>query len=156
MKISRVIINGVIIYIAIAAFFLLMEMFGMSDNVWLRLFNFIFVIYGINRTIKQNYDEHIYGYLTNIKSAFLTGVVSLALTVLSFIGYVEYKGGDEYLHHFVEKYIFAGKPSIYQFAFGLTLEGLAATAIVSFALMQYWKDKVEKINEVDDVRHVSH
>jgi hypothetical protein len=36
---------------------------------------------------------------------------------------------------------------------GLLLEGFAASGIVSFALMQYWKDKVEKINKVDDSNH---
>jgi len=29
------------------------------------------------------------------------------------------------------------------------LEGTAASAIISFAMMQFWKDKVEKINAVD-------
>ncbi|WP_159800661.1 hypothetical protein [Flavobacterium sp. MK4S-17] len=153
MKVSRIIINGIIIFIGIAAFFLIMEVSGLADNIYLRLVNFIFVIYGVNRTIKQDYKDGIDGYFTNLSSAFLTAFTSLILTIFAFIAYAEYRGGEAYLDTFVENYIFGGDPSLYQFCIGLFIEGLAACAIVSFALMQYWKDKVEKINKVDDAAH---
>jgi hypothetical protein len=154
MKLSRVLVNGIIIFICIGLFFLLMEALHLSDQIYLRLLNFVFVIYGINRTIKQNYEDHINGYFTNILSAILTGLVSLGLGLAAFIAYVEYQGESDYLHRFAEAYIFGGgDPSLYQFVIGLALEGAAASVIVSFALMQYWKDKVEKINKVDDAAH---
>lgn len=153
MKLSRVLINGIIIFICIGLFFLLMEVLHLSDQIYLRLVNFVFVIYGINRTIKQNYQDNIYGYFTNLLSAILTGIVSLVLGLAAFIAYVEYMGEQEYLRESAEAYIFGGKPSLYQFVIGLVLEGAAASVIVSFALMQYWKDKVEKINKVDDAAH---
>jgi hypothetical protein len=157
MNFSRIAINGFIIYLGIALFFLLMEMVGWSDQVYLRLVNFIFVIYGVNKTIKSNYEDHINGYFTNLMSGIFTAIISLALGIFSFIGYIEYKGGNEYLNRFEQSYIFGGgEPSLYQFCIGLTVEGVAASAIVSFALMQYWKDKVEKINRVDDVAHNQH
>ena len=56
---------------------------------------------------------------------------------------------------YVASYIFGGDPSLPQFVMGLMIEGLAASAIVSFALMQWWKDKVEKINQVDDKDHTN-
>ncbi|PZR23531.1 MAG: hypothetical protein DI539_02700 [Flavobacterium psychrophilum] len=81
---------------------------------------------------------------------------------LQFYCYVEYKGAshggaNEYLQNYAAAYIFGGgEPSLYQFVSALTIEGFAASMIVSFALMQYWKDKVEKINKVDDVAHNQH
>lgn len=153
MKVSRILTNGIIIFIGIALFFVLMEALGLSDQVYLRLVNFVFVIYGVNRTIKQDYKDRIDGYFTNLGSAFLTAVVSAVLTIFAFMAYAEYRGGERYLDTFVENYIFAGDPSLYQFCIGLFIEGLAASAVVSFALMQYWKDKVEKINKVDNVNH---
>jgi hypothetical protein len=154
MNFSRIFINGFIIYVCIALFFLLMESLGLADQIYLRLLNFIFVIYGINRTIRSNYKDQIPGYFTNLLAGIFTGIVSLLLGLGSFIIYVEYKGGDAYLHNFVNSYIFGGgEPSLYQFCMGLMLEGFAASGIVSFALMQYWKDKVEKINKVDDSNH---
>lgn len=157
MKVSRVLINGFIIYIGIALFFLLMELLGWSDQVYLRLVNFIFVIYGVNRTIKSNYEDRMDGYFANLVSGIFTALVSLALGLASFVAYIEYKGGNAYLNKFEQSYVFGGgDPSLYQFVTGLIIEGVAASVIVSFALMQYWKDKVEKINKVDDQAHVKH
>src|SRR5690606_6781128 len=153
MKVSRIIINGIIIFIGIGLFFLLMEKLGLGDKIYLRLVNFIFVIYGVNRTIKQDYEDHIDGYFTNLSSAFFTAFTSLILTIFAFIGYANARGREAYIHTFVKHYIFGGTPSLYQFCIGLFIEGLAASAIVSFTLMQFWKDKVEKINKVDDLNH---
>lgn len=157
MKLSRIFINGVIIFIGVALFFLLMELLHLQDQIYLRLVNFVFVIYGVNRTIRQNFNDHIDGYFANITAGILTALVSLALGIIGFVGYVEYRGGQEYLHSLASAYIFGGgDPSLYQFVIGLVLEGAAASVIVSFALMQFWKDKVEKINEVDDRAHKAH
>ena len=115
------------------------------------------MIYGVNRTIKGNYKEHIDGYFTNLVSAIFTALVSLVLGLVSLVAYIEYKGGNAYLNKFEEYYVFGGgDPSLYQFITILTIEGVAASAIVSFALMQFWKDKVEKINKVDDANHIQH
>jgi hypothetical protein len=157
MKASRIIINGLIIFIAIGLFFLLMEVLGLSNNIYLRLVNFVFVIYGINRTIKSNFNDNINGYFTNIASAILTGIVGLVLGVFAFMIYVESKGGEAYLQNYASDYIFGGgNPSPYQFGIGLFIEGLASAVIVSFAMMQFWKDKLEKINTVDDRAHNPH
>jgi len=156
MNFSRIITNGVIVYICIAIIFVIMELLNLSDEIYLRLINFIPVIWGINRTIKTNYKEHLDGYFSNLVSGILTGLVSLALVLISFIIYVEMRGEHAYLRRFADSYIFGGgDPSIYQFCIGLALEGIASSVIVSFALMQYWKDKVEKINKVDDSNHVT-
>lgn len=156
MKTSRVLINGSIIFIGIALFFIFMETLNLSDKVYLRLLNFVFVIYGVNLTIKQNYKDEIYGYLTNLLSGFTTAFVSLVLGIASFIAYAEYMGGESYIDNHANSYLFGGDPSIYQFSMMLFIEGLAASAIVSFTLMQSWKNKVETIDEVDDMAHNPH
>lgn len=157
MKLSRIITNGIIIFLGIGVFFLIMEALGLSTNIYLRLINFVFVIYGINRTLRANHNDGITGYFTNLGSALLTAVFSLILSVGAFALYAEYKGGEEYLANYANAYIFGGEaPSPYQFAIGLFMEGLAASAIVSFTLMQFWKDKIEKINAVDDLAHKPH
>ena len=157
MKASRIVINGIIIFICIGLFFLLMDLLDATHIIYLRLVNFVFVIWGINRTIKSNFNDNLNGYFSNIASAILTGLVSLILSVLAFMVYAEQKGGEEYLKRFASDYIFGGgDPSPYQFGIGLFIEGLAASVIVSFALMQYWKDKVEKINTIDDRAHNPH
>ena len=157
MKIKRIFFNAVIIFIGIGLFFLLMEALNLSHIIYLRLVNFVFVIYGVNRTIRSNFKDGINGYFTNLGSAFLTAFISLILSVLSFTIYAEYMGGVEYLRKYASDYIIGGgDPSPPQFAIGLFIQGLAASAIVSFSLMQFWKDKVEKINTVDDRQHNPH
>lgn len=157
MKASRIVTNGLIIFICIGIFFLIMDQLGLSKNIYLRLVNFVFVIYGVNRTLQANFRDNINGYFTNLVSAFLTAFLSLALGVFSFMLYADYKGGEAYLQNFADTYIFGGSnPSPYQFGIGLFIEGLASSVVVSFALMQYWKDKVEKIDTIDDRAHNPH
>ncbi|MEZ0006211.1 hypothetical protein ABH942_001574 [Flavobacterium sp. 28YEA47A] len=150
MKVSRLLTNGVIIFIGLGLYFLLIEALDLKDHIYLRLVNFIFVIYGVNKTIKSNYHDGTNGYLTNLLAGFITAMIGLILGLIAFMIYVEYRGGNTYLDSFADSYIFGGgDPSLYQFCFGLLIEGSAASMIVSFAMMQYWKDKVEKINKVD-------
>lgn len=157
MKGKRIFINALIIFIGIGVFFLIMEALNLTHIVYLRLLNFIFVIYGVNRTIKSNFKDGINGYFTNIGAAFATAFISSILSVFSFMLYAEYQGGEEYLKAYADGYIFGGwDPSPYQFAVTLFIEGLAASVIVAFTLMQFWKDKVEKINAVDDRAHNPH
>ncbi|GGB78989.1 hypothetical protein GCM10007424_18960 [Flavobacterium suaedae] len=130
-----------------------MEVLGITEQVYLRLINFIFVIYGVNRTIKQDYKDRIKGYFTNLTSAFLTAMVSVVLSLVSFIIYAEIRGGEAYIDGYIESFIFGGDPSLYQFVMGLFLEGSAASLIVAFAMMQYWKNKVDAVNVVDDINH---
>jgi hypothetical protein len=157
MKPQRIITNALIIFIGIGLYFLLMDALDLTHIIYLRLLNFVFVLYGVNRTIRGNFKDGINGYFTNVAAAFLTALISLALSVVSFLLYVEYKGGEAYLSRYASDYIFGGgDPSPPQFAIGLFIEGLAASAVIAFTLMQFWKDKVEKINAVDDKAHNPH
>lgn len=157
MKTSRILINGFIIFAGIGLFFMLMEILGLSKNIYLRLFNFVFVLYGVNRTLQQNYHDGIHEYFKNLGAALATSFVSLVLSVFAFTQYANIRGGEAYLEKYADAYLFGGgSPSAYEFGLGLFLEGLAACAIVSFTLMMYWKDRAEKMNAVDDRSHTTH
>ena len=156
MKLSRILTNGFIIYIGIAIFFAIMEVMGLADQVYLRLINFAFVIYGVNRTIKQDHKDNINGYFTNLSSAFLTAIVSVVFSLISFMIYAEIRGGETYIDNYSESLIFGGDPSVYQFTMGLLLEGVAASVVISFAMMQFWKNKVDTVDTVDDINHNKH
>ena len=93
MKFSRLLFNGFIIFIGIALYFLLIETLGLADQIYLRLVNFVFVFYGVNRTIKANAEEGKQGYLTNLLAGFITAMFGLVLGLIAFMIYVEYKGG---------------------------------------------------------------
>jgi hypothetical protein len=98
--------------------------------------------YGIQRTIKSNLKEGEFGYVKNLISAGITAVVGVILSVIGLILYIYYKGGQTYLNSLSEGFLFAGKPTVTEFCFGILFEGLASAIIVVFISMQYWRSKI--------------
>lgn len=142
MKYSREFTNGFFIFLGISIYFLIIEFLGYSDVFLLRMFNAVFVIIGVNLTLQQNYKDKIIGYFTNLKSAVLTSLFGAILSVASLLGYINYNGGEAFLKTLSNGFIFGGGDlSIYQYAIGLFFESAAASLMVSFCLMQYWKGK---------------
>lgn len=150
MKLYRELQNGIIIFLAIGIYFLLMEVLGLSDRPYLRVMNLFIVIFGVNRTLKANFKENVNGYFKNLMSGFITAMIGSVLGIIGLMIYINYKGGEAYLKMLSSDFLFGGgNPSIPQYCIGLLFESAAASMIICFCLMQYWKTKVEKINKVD-------
>lgn len=150
MKLYRELQNGIIIFLAIGIYFLLMEVLGLSDRPYLRVMNLFIVIFGVNRTLKANFKENVNGYFKNLMSGFITAMIGSVLGIIGLMIYINYKGGEAYLKMLSSDFLFGGgNPSIPQYCIGLMFESAAASMIICFCLMQYWKTKVEKINKVD-------
>lgn len=150
MKFTRELTNGFIIFIGIGIYFIVLEFLGLSDVFLLRILNILFVVYGVNRTIKGNHDDGIRGYNRNLLSAIITSMIGALLSIACLLTYIHFNGGEAYLKNLAENFIFGGGDlTIQQYCIGLLFESTAASLIVSFCLMQYWKDKVEVINRVD-------
>ena len=150
MKYSREIINGFIIFLGIGVYFLIMQYLGLSDRFYLRVFNILFVIFGINRTIKQNHADGIMGYNVNFLAAVITSMIGAILSVGALLIYINLRGGEEFMKNLSKSFIFGGgELTVYHYCIGLFFESVAVSFIASFCLMQYWKDKVEIINKVD-------
>lgn len=119
-----------------------MEILGLSDVFLLRLLNIFIVVYFINKTIKSNYREGKTEYLENIISGTLTSLIGVALSVAGLLAYISMKGGNGYLAHLSKNFLFGGgEPTMYQYCLGLLFEGIASSIIITFTLMQYWKDR---------------
>ena len=150
MKITRELTNGCIIFLGIGIYFLIMDALGLSNHFYLRVLNVFIVIFGVNRTIAQNYAAGVRGYNTNLGSAILTSMIGALLSISGLLGLIYYRGGEPYLQKLSEGFLFGGgEASIYTYCIGLLFESAAASIIVSFCLMQFWKNKVEKINRVN-------
>lgn len=150
MKLSRELINGFIIFFGIGIYFLLLDYLGYSDQFYLRIFNVIFIIFGVNRTIQGNYRDGIRGYNRHFLAAILTSMIGAVLSIVSLLIYIQFQGGEDYLQTLSKGFLFGGgEMSIPQYCIGLLFESAAASMIVSFCLMQFWKNKVEVINKVD-------
>jgi hypothetical protein len=150
MKLSRVLINGFIIYIGISIYFLIIEYLGLADAFLLRILNLGIVAFGINLTLKQNSNEGIRGYFENLIAGILTSMVGAILSVGSLLFYIQYQGGDSYLQTLSKGFLFGGSDlNISYYCIGLLFESVASSIILAFVLMQYWKNKAEIINKVD-------
>ncbi|MEO8235365.1 MAG: hypothetical protein ABI549_08130 [Flavobacterium sp.] len=142
MTISKELNNGTLIFIGIGIYFLIMELLGLSHLFFLRMLNIVIVIYFLNKTIKSNYDEGKIDYLENLISGTLTALIGVILSVIGLLIYISIKGGDAYLAKLSQNFLFGGgTPSMNQYCIGLLFEGIASSIIITFTLMQYWKDR---------------
>src|SRR3970040_191385 len=138
MKLPKELYNGIIIFIGIGLYFMLMEILGLADLYYLRLFNVLFVFYGTNRTLKMNYREGKTIFVSNAVSALLTSLTGVFLSIVGLIAYSYIKGGDAYLQSLSKTFLFGGTPSIMTYSISLLFEGIVSAVIVSFMLMLYW------------------
>lgn len=141
MKLPKEISNGVIIFIGIALYFLLMEVLQLSNLFYLRIFNIVFIYYGVNRTLKSNFIEGKTNLADNAISALLTALTGVLLSITGLVAYIYAKGGDEYIRTLSKSLLFVGSPSVMTYSISLLFEGIVSAVIVTFSLMLFWKKK---------------
>lgn len=141
MKLSKELTNGFIIFIGIGIYFLAMNMLGLSDLFYLRFFNIVFLIFGVNRTMTTNLSEGKKEFLPNIFSAFTTAFIGVVSSIVGLIGYSYLHGGDLYVKTLSETFLFGGNPSVMTYSICLFFEGIASSVIVTLVLMFYYNNK---------------
>ncbi|KQB37024.1 hypothetical protein B6A10_09580 [Flavobacterium sp. L1I52] len=141
MKLSKEFYNGVIIFIGIALYFLLMEALHLSNVYFLRLFNIVFVYYGVNKTLKSNFAAGKTNFADNAISALLTALFGVFLSISGLVAYIYAKGGDDYIKTLSDTLLFVGSPSVMTYNISLLFEGIVSAVIVTFSLMLFWKKK---------------
>ena len=141
MKLPKELSNGLIIFIGIALYFLLMEILHLSNIFYLRLFNIVFIYYGVNRTLKSNYIEGKTYFADNAVSALMTALTGVLLSIMGLVAYIYSKGGDTYIQTLSDSLLFVGSPSVMTYNISLLFEGIVSAVIVTFTLMLYWKKK---------------
>jgi len=140
MKNSIELRNGILIFLGIGIFFLLMDFFGLADKNYLRIFNAFIVLFGINETLKSNIRTNKSEYLYNLVSGFKTGVIGVFLGIVGLIIFIYIKGGESYLDKLSDTFFFGEDNNTIKYCSILFFEGIASSLIGSFTLMQYWKD----------------
>jgi len=142
MKLPKELLNGCIIFIGIAVYFLLMNVIGYGNSFYLRLVNIFFVFYGVNRTIKMNVDIGEKSFVTNAVSAMFTSLIGVFLSIIGLISYSYMKGGDQYVQSLSKTFLFGGNPSIFTYSISLLFEGIASSVIVTMLLLLYWNNRL--------------
>ena len=141
MKLPKEFYNGFIIFLGIGLYFLFMELLGLADLFYLRLFNVLFVFYGTNRTLKTNFTEGKTILVSNAASALTTSLTGIFLSVIGLIIYSYSKGGDAYVGSLSKTLLFGGNPSVMTYSISLLFEGIVSAVIVTFMLLLYWDSR---------------
>lgn len=142
MKLPKELINAIIIFAGISAFFLILDLLGLSDILWLRLVNVLFVFYGVNRTLSTNLQEGKTGYGFNLISATKTALLGVFFAIVGLVTYIYIQGGDSYVENLSADLLFGGKPTANQYCAGILIEGVASALMVVFILVQFWRSKM--------------
>lgn len=141
MSSTKIIINNaLLIFGGIVGFFFLMKIFGLDNISELRLLNFVFVLWGINRAIKTNINVNKETfYLNNLSVGIGTSILAVGLTVLGLIIYVDYID-NSFLSVLEDSFFWGSNLTLPLVVFALLIEGVASSVICSFILMQYYKN----------------
>ena len=142
MKISKEFQNGFLIFLGIAIYFLFMNLVGLSDVFYLRLFNTLFVLYGVNRTIMMNIHDGEVLLANNAKSAMKTSLIGVFLSIIGLIIFSYLQGGDQYVQSLSKTFLFGGNPSAMTYSICLLFEGIASTVVVTMLLLLYWNNRL--------------
>ena len=142
MKLPKEIINAIIIFVGISVYFLIIDLLNLSDILWLRMFNVLFVWYGVTRTLSYNVKHGKKDYAYNLFSAGTTAFAGVFLSIIGLVTYIHLRGGDEYVNNLSQDLLFGGKPTANQYCIGILFEGIASALIVVFVSVQYWRSKM--------------
>jgi hypothetical protein len=139
MKLSKEFVNGVIIFIGIGLYFLLMTILGLANIATLRVFNAIFIFYGVNRTIQTNLAQGKTNFLNNAAAGMKTALVGVFLCIFGLLIFSYAQGGDTYITSNLSRtFLFGGNPSVNTYSICLLFEGIASSVIITFMIMLYW------------------
>lgn len=141
---------GLQLFAVVAAFFLLMKVLGLAYVTELRFVNILFVIYFSNKIAKSLVEDfNEVNYLLGLKTIFLANALNVVLSVGALSLYILLID-PMFLKSFENGILIGGTDvSISKVAVGVFMEGMAGSAIVSFALMQYWKNEKRSTKSVD-------
>lgn len=141
MKLSKELINGIIIWIGISILFLLMKALNLADVFYLRALNILFIYYGTNRTLKSNFGEGKNSLPENASSALKTALIGVFISISGLILYSYMQGGDQYVESLSASFLFGGEPTVMTYGISLLFEGIVSAVIVTFTLLLIWKKR---------------
>jgi hypothetical protein len=129
---------GLLIGVALIAYFLLIRLLGLHDNHWLRIVNGVIVAYGIYAVIKKkkSIEKDNFEYFSGFGVGILTGVIATFVFVI-FMGVYLFHIEPPFADLLMEYLVGAGGPEILLLI--LAIEGVSSSVILSLTFMQKFK-----------------
>lgn len=128
-------------FLSIGGFFLIVNGIGYGHVTGLRVVNILFVILFSSLLAKSNWmsDQGI-EYVSNFLSIITANIINVVLCMIGFVVYTSLIEPD-YLDTISRGLLWSPENSIAQILIALFFEGVAGGVVVSFTVMQYWKNK---------------
>lgn len=135
--------NGIKIFFALSGYFLLMQVFGLQDEAFLRFANLFIIYYFVRKTLGKMIQKDSATLLGVFFSGIITSAIGVLLSVIAFSFYITFLTGTAYLTEVGNTFIPLGdSSSLMQYSFALVIEGMCSCLFVSMYLMQKWKNSI--------------
>lgn len=133
--------NGILIFLLIGIYFLIIDFLGLGNVALLKLANIVFIVIGVNLTIRD-YTKIGFNYLSIFAKGFAAAFIGIVLSLIGLFIYFQFILGGADLSEYQTTVLPATKLS--HFIFILFLEGMAVAAIIPFTLLQYWRKYIKE------------
>jgi len=132
---------GLYSFACIAALFLIMKLFSLENNGYLRFLNVFIVFFFTNRLAKKNRQlDDDDNFLKAFGSLMLANVITVILAVFSFVVYATFIEPD-FISKFDGGIFWNNHVTKDQAAAILFFEGMGSALAVSFINVMYWNER---------------
>lgn len=134
---------GLIIALALIAYFMLLKLIGFHLNPWLRLFNGIIMALGLYASIKHFKGKHeAFSYTNGFVTGLLTGFVATFVFAL-FMGIYLFHFDVAFMNHLLENWTYEVNYGGGILIFAILIEGMSSTSVLTLMFMQLLKNSTK-------------
>ncbi|TYA52973.1 DUF4199 domain-containing protein [Formosa maritima] len=132
---------GLITTILLIAYFLILKIVGFHNNPWFRMFNGLFVAFGIYTAIKnfKLISGNTFNYGNGFKTGLITGFLATFLFAL-FMGIYLFHLDVDFMNSLLKDWFQDFNHGGGILIFIILIEGMASTTILTLAFMQIFKN----------------
>jgi len=127
-----------IAFILLGFYFLAIEACFWADLLVLKFGNIFIVLFVMNLLFKENNKEHSYNYVENFISIIKSSILSVVFSIIGLFIYLSFYKDPWYFETLPN--VLFNAPDIFSFCIVTLIEGVSSSVILSFILMQYYKN----------------
>lgn len=128
--------NGLLLFGLIGVYFVVLELLGLTDNVFLKFINFIFVLIAVNNTLKTT-SKVSDSYLKKLVGGVITVFIGILLSAIALFIYLNVNETTT-LSAYAMTLIPAN--TNLEFVGIIFVEGFTSSLMIVFIMLQYWKN----------------
>lgn len=129
---------GILIFLSLVGYYMIMKAFNLHENLWLRGLNFAIVFFWLYQ-LTNNKDKST-GYLRQFGNNLIAAASGVAMFSISIFIYLTWIN-PEFLNVLSESWMFSQFLSPGMVSAAIFIEGFASSVILSLIVMQVFKSK---------------